>query len=86
MSDLKHQVCAILNSKIHRIAVDCYRRANHRPVPMHKQPKPYTLPVEAHEMVAMLGRTDIATDSELEEMAHYATTGAVQQLVFYPCS
>lgn len=86
MSDLERQVCAILNSKIHRIAVDCYRRANPRPVPMHKQPKPYTLPVEVHVMVAMLGRTGNATDSELEAMASYATTGAVQQLALRPCS
>ena len=75
---LKNQVKRILESKIHRIAQDCYRKAN--PDPKSKSRKPYTLPQEAHEMVSMLRRIEDASDTELEQFAHFATTGAVREL------
>ena len=75
---LKDQVKRILESKIHRIAQDCYRKAN--PNPRSKSCKPYTLSQEAHEMVSMLRRIEDASDTELEQFAHFATTGAVREL------
>ena len=76
----QEQVCRILNAKIKRIASDCYRKANQTPPKMHGTPKPYTLPQEAHDMVAMLGRIECATSEELEQFCHFATTGAVREL------
>ena len=75
---LKDQVKRILEHKIHRIAQDCYRKAN--PDPQRKAHRPYTLPQEAHEMVSMLRRIEDASDTELEQFAHFATTGAVREL------
>ncbi len=75
---LKGQVKRILEFKTRRIAQDCYRKAN--PDPQWKAHKPYTLPQEAHEMVSMLRRIEEASDSELEQFAHFATTGAVREL------
>ena len=42
--------------------------------------RPYSLPAEVDEMVAMLGRIDGASIAELEQFAHYATTGAVREI------
>ena len=72
---VKEQVCRILNAKIKRIATECYSKANPMPVKMHGNPKPYALPQEAHDMVEMLGRIESATSEELEQFAHFATTG-----------
>ena len=77
MRSLEIQVCAILHCKVHRIAVAAYIRANDGKRRHH----PYALPEEVHVMVAMLGRTAVATDDELEAMAHYATTGAVREAI-----
>ena len=77
---LKDQVNSILHAKIKRIAEECFRKANPNPKPMQTSFKPYSLPQEVDEMVAMLGRIESATDAELEAFAHYATTGSVREL------
>ena len=76
MSTLEHQACRILRAKIKRIATAAYAKANDG----KKRHVPYSLPAEADAMVAMLGRTAIATNDELEAMVQYATTGAVMDL------
>ena len=76
MSTLESQVCSILHGKIKRIATAAYAKANGG----KKRYVPYSLPVEVDVMVAMLGRTAIATSDELEAMVQYATTGAVGEL------
>ena len=76
MSSLEHQACRILHAKIKRIATAAYAKANDG----KKRHVPYSLPVEVDVMVAMLGRTAIATDDELETMVQYAITGAVREL------
>jgi hypothetical protein len=76
MKTLQQQVNGILHAKVAAIAKDAFKKAN--PNPYAKKWKPYTLPQCAHDMVAaMLGRIDVATDAELEAMAHFATTGEV---------
>ena len=76
---LKEQVSRILNAKIRRISHDCFRQANPRINPTQTRVRPYTLPLEVREMVAMLRRIEEATNEELEQFAHYATTGAVRE-------
>lgn len=77
---LKEQVNRILHAKVKRIAQDCFRKANPNPKPTQTQFRPYSLPAEVDEMVAMLGRIESATDAELEAFAHFATTGAAREL------
>ena len=79
MKTLKQQVNDMLHSKIKRIAQREYAKAN--PYPQKRKHKPYTLPVEVKEMTEMLGRIESASDDELNEMAAYATSGAVNYLV-----
>ena len=76
MNNLEHQACRILHAKIKRIATAAYIKANGG----KRRYVPYSLPVEVDVMVAMLGRTAIATSDELEAMVQYATTGAVREL------
>jgi hypothetical protein len=77
MNTLKEQVNAMLHGKIRAIARTEYAKANPLGAKRHR---PYSLPACVDVMVEMLGRIDIATDMELEEMASYATTGEVFEL------
>lgn len=79
---MKEQVARILNDKIARICRVEYIRANPKPVPTHKQPRPYSVPQEAREMIAMLGRLETASNEELEEMAAFAGGAGVLQMAY----
>jgi hypothetical protein len=79
MSTLKEQVNDILHAKIARIARAEFAKVNPRPK-LHKPTKPYTLPACVDVMVGMLGRIESATVAELEQFAHYATSGEVREL------
>jgi hypothetical protein len=77
---LKLQVNRILHAKVARIAKAEFAKVN--PTPKLGKPiKPYSLPQFAHDLVAMLGQIESASTEELEQFAHYATTGKGREYV-----